>query len=83
MALCDEKSKNIIVLYSFADISNWSTGDTYFHMTIGDFVDGKKLLFETPLGYKIDDLIVSYIEYLQGKTRNVRRSTSVDENAAL
>ena len=52
-------------------------------MTIGDFVDGKKLLFETPLGYKIDDLIVSYIEYLQGKTRNVRRSTSVDENAAL
>lgn len=62
--LIDPKTKDILMVYPFTKISNWSAGNTYFHMTIGNLVKGTKLLSETNLGYKMDDLLTSYISHM-------------------
>lgn len=49
VSLIDPVSKEILATHSFTRISNWSSGNTYFHMTIGNLVRGSKLLCETPL----------------------------------
>lgn len=64
VSLIDPITKDILVTHSFTRISNWSSGNTYFHMTIGNLVRGSKLLCETPLGYKMDDLLTSYISLM-------------------
>ncbi|KAH9370709.1 hypothetical protein HPB48_013984 [Haemaphysalis longicornis] len=49
VSLIHPVSKEILVTHPFTRISNWSSGNTYFHMTIGNLVRGNKLLCETPL----------------------------------
>src|SRR5699024_6557773 len=49
VSLIDPTSKDILVTHPFTRISNWSSGITYFHMTIGNLVRGSKLLCETSL----------------------------------
>ncbi|KAF3691274.1 Unconventional myosin-VIIa [Channa argus] len=71
------KTKDILANHPFNRIANWCSGSTYFHMTIGSLVKGSKFLCETSLGYKMDDLITSYVNmYLRERramqTRNQR-----------
>ncbi|NXC04177.1 MYO7A protein, partial [Orthonyx spaldingii] len=68
--LIHQKTKDILIVYPFNKISNWSSGSTYFHMTIGNLVRGNRLLCETSLGYKMDDLLTSYVRLLMNAVNN-------------
>ncbi|XP_029285210.1 unconventional myosin-VIIb [Cottoperca gobio] len=77
LTIIHPKTKDVLANHSFNRIANWCSGSTYFHMTIGSLVKGSKFLCETSLGYKMDDLITSYVNmYLRerrsGQTRNQR-----------
>ncbi|KAK9510245.1 hypothetical protein O3M35_005070 [Rhynocoris fuscipes] len=75
VSLIHPQTKDILITHPFTRISNWSSGNTYFHMTIGNLVRGSKLLCETSLGYKMDDLLTSYISLMlsnMNKQRSVR-----------
>ncbi|XP_076846903.1 myosin VIIAa isoform X3 [Brachyhypopomus gauderio] len=75
VSLIDPKTKDILTTHPFTKISNWSSGNTYFHITIGNLVRGSKLLCETSLGYKMDDLLTSYISQMlttMSKQRSAR-----------
>jgi len=61
ISFIDPKSKEILVTHPFSKISNWSSGGSYFNMAVGNLVRGSKILCETALGYKMDDLLTSYI----------------------
>uniref|UniRef100_A0A672LNU4 Myosin VIIA n=1 Tax=Sinocyclocheilus grahami TaxID=75366 RepID=A0A672LNU4_SINGR len=77
VTLIDPKTKDILGTHPFTKISNWSSGHTYFHITIGNLVRGSKLLCETSLGYKMDDLLTSYISQML-TTMTKQRSSRVN-----
>ncbi|UJR09223.1 hypothetical protein I4U23_013470 [Adineta vaga] len=78
--LIHPKSKDLLITYSFTSISNWSSGNTYFNMTVGDIVRGTRLLCESPLGYKMDDLLTSYISLMvQTMHRQTTNASSLQQ----
>ncbi|XP_008148224.2 unconventional myosin-VIIa isoform X2 [Eptesicus fuscus] len=76
VSLIDPRTKDILTTHPFTKISNWSSGNTYFHITIGNLVRGSKLLCETSLGYKMDDLLTSYISQMLTAMSKQRGSRS-------
>lgn len=65
ISIINPQTKEILVEHPFTRISNWSSGNTFFHVSFGNLVRGSKLLCETSLGYKMDDLLTSYTTVLQ------------------
>lgn len=77
LTIIHPKTKEVLANHPFNRIASWCSGSTYFHMTVGNLVKGNKFLCETSLGYKMDDLITSYVNmYLRERkalqTRNAR-----------
>lgn len=62
----DARTKLILQHYDFADLSFWSSGNTFFQASFGNMMGSRKLLCETSQGYKMDDLIASYTNLFQG-----------------
>uniref|UniRef100_A0A8D2DM55 Unconventional myosin-VIIb n=1 Tax=Sciurus vulgaris TaxID=55149 RepID=A0A8D2DM55_SCIVU len=62
--LIHPKTKDLLTTYPFTKISSWSSGSTYFHMALGSLGRGSRMLCETSLGYKMDDLLTSYVQQL-------------------
>uniref|UniRef100_A0A668AG22 Si:ch73-194h10.2 n=1 Tax=Myripristis murdjan TaxID=586833 RepID=A0A668AG22_9TELE len=69
------KTKDILATHPFNRIANWCSGSTYFHMTLGNLVKGSKFLCETSLGYKMDDLITSYVNMYLKEGRALQTRT--------
>ncbi|XP_078066252.1 unconventional myosin-VIIa-like [Mustelus asterias] len=61
VTVINPRTKVALVTYPYNKISNWRSGSTYFHMSVGSLVRGEKILCETSLGYKMDDLLTSYV----------------------
>ncbi|XP_010900118.4 unconventional myosin-VIIb [Esox lucius] len=68
----DPKTKELLVMHPFSRITNWSSGTTYFHMTIGNLVKGNTFLCETSAGHKMDDLLSSYVSMYEMQRQAVR-----------
>ncbi|XP_019398450.1 PREDICTED: unconventional myosin-VIIb [Crocodylus porosus] len=78
VSLIHQKTKEILTGYPFNKISNWCSGSTYFHMTVGNLVRGSRILCETSLGYKMDDLMTSYVNLLMNVV-NKQKSTHTSQ----
>uniref|UniRef100_A0A3Q2GJ36 Myosin VIIB n=1 Tax=Cyprinodon variegatus TaxID=28743 RepID=A0A3Q2GJ36_CYPVA len=73
LTILHPKTKDVLANHPYNKIASWCSGSTYFHMTVGSLVKGNKFLCETSLGYKMDDLITSYVNmYLRERTAQSR-----------
>ncbi|XP_026160766.1 unconventional myosin-VIIa [Mastacembelus armatus] len=72
LTIIHPRTKDVLANHPFNRIANWCSGSTYFHMTIGNLVKGSKFLCETSLGYKMDDLITSYVNMYLRERRAVQ-----------
>lgn len=79
--------QEILTVYPFNKISNWSSGSTFFHMTIGNLVRGSRILCETSLVRRV--LFTYFVHFVQtsykqdAKTGCQTIKTSADNPCAV
>ncbi|XP_043926793.1 unconventional myosin-VIIb-like [Protopterus annectens] len=76
--LLNPKTKDILATHLFNKIASWCSGSTYFHMTVGNLVRGNKILCETSLGYKMDDLLTSYVNVYLNALNRQKTNTQIN-----
>lgn len=54
-------SQEILATLPLSHIMHWASSPATFCLTVGDSTSFSKLALETPLAYKMDDLLTSYI----------------------
>ncbi|XP_069752500.1 unconventional myosin-VIIa-like [Narcine bancroftii] len=79
VTVINPRTKEPLVTHPFNKISNWCSGSTYFHMSVGNLTRGEKILCETSLGYKMDDLLTSYVSAYLAAARQRADGTEVKE----
>uniref|UniRef100_A0A8C2D7C6 Myosin VIIBb n=1 Tax=Cyprinus carpio TaxID=7962 RepID=A0A8C2D7C6_CYPCA len=78
VSIINPKTKEVLVMHLFSKITSWSSGNTYFHLTIGNLVQGNTLLCETSVGYRISDLLSSYKDMYLNEIPRVRKSKGIN-----
>ncbi|XP_034100634.1 myosin-VIIa isoform X2 [Drosophila albomicans] len=63
LQLLDAQTKQLLHSYSYAELGIWSSGKNHFHIRFGNMIGASKLLCSTNQGYKMDDLLASYMRY--------------------
>ncbi|ENN75213.1 hypothetical protein YQE_08223, partial [Dendroctonus ponderosae] len=71
------QTKDILAIHDYAELANWGSGNTYFQLTIGNIMRKTKVLCETSQGYKMDDLITSYIRFFKGSGKKEKEQVSL------
>ena len=56
--------QELLATLPFSHIIHWASGPNLFNLTVGDSSSYSKLMFETSLAYKMDDLLTSYIAHV-------------------
>ncbi|XP_040163655.1 myosin-VIIa-like isoform X1 [Anopheles arabiensis] len=67
--LIDPHTKEVLQSYSYTELNFWSSGNTYFHVKFGSLMGSTKLLLETKQGYKMDELLASYIRHFKAQAQ--------------
>ena len=57
-------SQEILATLPLSHIMHWASSPATFCLTVGDSASFSKLALETPLAYKMDDLLTSYIAHV-------------------
>ena len=52
---------------------HWASSPSTFCLTVGDSASFSKLALETPLAYKMDDLLTSYIAHVLATTDTAKQ----------
>ncbi|XP_002001580.4 myosin-VIIa [Drosophila mojavensis] len=65
--LLDVNSKHLLRSHSYSELGMWSSGKNHFHIRFGNMIGAAKLLCSTTQGYKMDDLLTSYLRYFNDK----------------
>ena len=60
--------QDLLATLPFSQIMHWVSGPTFFNLTVGDSTAFSKLMLETSLAYKMDDLLTSYIAHVLAST---------------
>ena len=61
--------------YKIGEIASWMYGPKHFSMKVRDVQSGDKLIFQTPAGQEITDLLEDYIEALVNLRRKYTQGT--------
>ncbi|XP_058123713.1 myosin-VIIa-like isoform X2 [Anopheles ziemanni] len=67
--LIEPHTKEVLSSYSYTELNFWSSGNTYFHVKFGSMMGSTKLLLETKQGYKMDELLASYIRHFKAQAQ--------------
>lgn len=62
--LLDAQTKRLLRSHPYEELGMWSSGKSHFHIRFGNMIGASKLLCSTTQGYKMDDLLTSYMRHI-------------------